>query len=86
MDGETYYVIRIDGSTFSLAITPGGDAIDLDPAAATGSGHRLFEPDDLTGSLTADGKTTLEATNAGLIVSTSLAGAKTSDTPGKTKT
>ena len=47
--------------------------------------YGLFEPDDLTGSLTADGKTTLEATNEGLIVSTSLAGAKTSDTPAKTK-
>ena len=64
IDGQTYYVLESVGTTVTLAETPGGGLLDLtpqgdgtshslrlalDPSVATGTGHTLFEPDDVNG-------------------------------------
>ena len=79
--GEKYYVNRIDAHTIKLARTAGGEALALDPSVATGTGHRLFEPDDVNGSLSSGGETTIGAENKGLIVNVTLAASKTGDKP-----
>ncbi len=96
-DGQTYYVIRESDTEIKLSDTIGGTPLvldtlfgsgqshslrlALDPSVATGTAHRFFEPNDVNGSLSAGGKTTLSATNEGLIVTVTLAASKTGDGP-----
>ena len=93
-DGRTYYVLANDATSVKLAETPGASALVLtplgggashslrlaiDPSAATGTAHKLFEPCDVAGSVSSGGKTTVKATNDGLLVTVTLAAAFTSD-------
>ncbi|MBI1395302.1 MAG: LEPR-XLL domain-containing protein, partial [Betaproteobacteria bacterium] len=49
-EGQTYYVKVVDASTFQLAATPGGAAIDLNAASASGTQYLGHEGIDLTGA------------------------------------
>jgi len=98
-DGQSYHMVWASGGgeQLKLSQTPGGDVIDLDasqgsgtahslrlslnPSVATGTGHALRTPDHVIGSLHSVGKTTVKATNTGVIVTPTLAAAITSDMP-----
>jgi hypothetical protein len=87
VDGNTYYVIVVDGNTIQLtaseaaatAETP--TAIELDATDASAAGHGLRGVDDANGSVTAGGSVRVAAINRGYITNVSLAGAITNDTP-----
>jgi hypothetical protein len=86
---ETSLQLSVTPAGPALTLDPGqgeGTAhslrLALDPSEASGTGHRLLEPDDaLEGSLSSVGKTTVKATNDGLLVAGTLAAVKTGDKP-----
>ncbi|MBL8798396.1 MAG: hypothetical protein JNM56_31160, partial [Planctomycetia bacterium] len=80
-DGATYYIIRLDNTTVQLAASAddaaNGVALGLDATGTLGTGHTLsdYSLSATAGSVTADGAALVTATNAGEIVSVTLAAA-----------
>jgi hypothetical protein len=83
-DGTQYFVKVIDASTIELYTDSFLTTIvDLDPTAATGASHELREVESGDGSISSDGKTTIEASSDGLVITATLAAAKTDDKEAK---
>ncbi|HSW22413.1 MAG TPA: hypothetical protein VLJ62_06580, partial [Burkholderiaceae bacterium] len=83
-DGATYYVKVVNATTIELytnAALTTATRVNLDPAGATGTAHALLSPNDANGVITSGGKTTVSAENSGLVITATVAAAKTDDKP-----
>jgi hypothetical protein len=85
-DGNTYYVVVVDASTFQLAQTLANATastpvvINLDPSTATASNHSFGDPEDGTdfhdgfGALSSGGQVAVKAIAQGTIYAITVAG------------